>query len=104
MKKQSNLNCAEKTAFPPYRIISDAECELRTNLKRKQRLRMEAVGEFPKRIPLADRLTGYLELEIDEWIRAKVEQREEAISLRKSPNPLARDNKKALSKFGRSSS
>lgn len=94
MKQNSNL--AE--ASTPPRILSDAECEQRTNLKRKQRLRMEAAGEFPRRIPLADRLTGYLESEIDEWIKERVEQREEAISKRISPNPLARENRKNMIK------
>lgn len=93
-----NIKTNQNISFP--RIITDHECEIRTGLKRKQRWRMQAAGEFPRRIPLADRLTGYLEAEIDAWVMQRVEQREEAIAQRRSPNPLARENRKALGKRG----
>ncbi len=78
------------------RILSDDECEALTKLKKKQRWKMEAVGTFPRRIPLAPRITGYLESEVLEWISDRAAERDQVLAQRKSPNPLARENRKAL--------
>lgn len=36
--------------------------------------RLEAAGLFPKRIKIGPRACGYLETEIDEWIRQRVQE------------------------------
>lgn len=55
------------------RILRDAECKARTGLSAPTRWRLEQEGEFPKRIRLTDGgSVGWLESEIDEWIRQRV--------------------------------
>ena len=38
--------------------------------------RLEAAGKFPKRIRLGQGRVGWLELEIDEWLRARIAERD----------------------------
>ena len=35
--------------------------------------RLEAAGRFPKRIKLGPRACGYLESEVDEWIKQRIQ-------------------------------
>ena len=34
-------------------------------------------GRFPKPIPLGSRSVGFLEVEINEWVRARIEKRDQ---------------------------
>ncbi len=38
----------------------------------------EKKGKFPKRIPLSDRRVAWIASEVDQWIRQKMDEREEA--------------------------
>lgn len=83
------------------RILDDAEVERRTSLPRKLRLKLETAGKFPLRVPLTERTTGYVEGEIERWIEDRLEQREEALKKRRSPNPLAKSNRQSVAQSGR---
>jgi prophage regulatory protein len=85
-----------------HRILREVEVAHRTGLTRKQRLRMEKAGQFPVRVPLAPRVTGWLEEEIERWIEQRLTQRDDAIRARRSPNPLAKTNRQAVAKAARS--
>lgn len=84
------LDALVDRARAQLRLLTDAETESRTGLSKKVRLRLEAEGRFPKRVPLTDRNTGYLESEIEQWIEARLSERDEATRRRRSPNPAAR--------------
>lgn len=38
--------------------------------------RLEAVGRFPKRVPLGPGRVGYVEEEIDDWIHSRIADRD----------------------------
>lgn len=50
-------------------------------------MKLESVGQFPKRIVLSPRRVAWLESEIDAWIQARREADEKA-----SPPPLGKAN------------
>jgi prophage regulatory protein len=39
------------------------------------RLELEAEGKFPRRVKIGQRKFGYVEAEIDDWLRARIELR-----------------------------
>ncbi len=80
------------------RILSNDEVEKITGLRQKQRRKMEKVGEFPLRVPLSSRLSGYLESEINEWLEQRIADRAALLAIRPSPNPLAKSNRVGLKK------
>jgi prophage regulatory protein len=45
-----------------------------------QRCNLEAEGRFPKRVPITARTYGYVEAEIDDWLEAKIAERDNAAS------------------------
>lgn len=51
------------------RILREPECQIRTGLSRTTRWRMEKENTFPKRRQLVGGTVGWLESEINEWIR-----------------------------------
>ena len=55
------------------RIIRDAECEHLTGLRKSQRYKLEAAGEFPLRRRITERLSGYSLLEVQEWTKRTLE-------------------------------
>lgn len=93
----------DEFAFPKpqgsvsLRLISIKETDRRTGTTHKQRIRLESAGKFPRRVPIADRTTGYVEQEVQQWIDENVQKREQALRNRRSPNPLARDNRRQTS-------
>lgn len=50
----------------------------RSGLSKASIYRAEAIGRFPKRIALGANSVGWLESEIDEWIKARAAEREVA--------------------------
>jgi prophage regulatory protein len=63
---------------PSLRILKDPEVEAKTGLGSTQRRKLEDAGDFPSRVVLSDRRVGWLEHEVDAWIRARMEQRQQA--------------------------
>jgi prophage regulatory protein len=58
------------------RIVRERECREMTGLSRPQRWRLERVGKFPKRLSLSEKSIGWLEHEIQSWIRARLAERD----------------------------
>ena len=54
------------------RIIREPECKRVTGLSRPQRWRLERKNSFPKRIPISEHSHGWLEHEVQDWIRSRV--------------------------------
>ena len=59
----------------PIKILNEAEVHDRTSISRVQRWRLEKRHLFPKRVHLTDRRVGWVEGEIDEWIRLRMAAR-----------------------------
>lgn len=51
-----------------------------TGLGRSTVYKYVAEGTFPRPIPLGDRCVGWLESEVEEWILARIEERDEGRS------------------------
>ena len=61
-----------ESAHPPIRILRLPEVLARTGLSRSTiYLRIEQ-GRFPRPVPLGGRAVGWIESEIDEWIRERI--------------------------------
>ena len=50
----------------------------RTGISVSSIKRFEALGRFPRRVPLSENRVGWLLSEIDDWIAARVAERDEA--------------------------
>ncbi|MES5485939.1 AlpA family phage regulatory protein [Bradyrhizobium sp. INPA03-11B] len=48
-------------------------------LSRRQVDRLEAMNKFPKRVSLSEARVAWLEVEIDDWIKERIEQRSMAL-------------------------
>ena len=59
----------------PIKILNEAEVHDRTSISRVQRWRLEKLNLFPKCVHLTDRRVGWVEAEIDEWIRLRMAAR-----------------------------
>jgi prophage regulatory protein len=62
------------------RIISPAELATLKGItfSNPHRLDLEAHGKFPKRVKLGERRYGYLENELDNWLKERAALRESA--------------------------
>lgn len=60
------------------RIIRLKEVTHLTGLARSTVYKYLAEGTFPKSVPLGDRSIGFLESEIQEWIMARIKERDMA--------------------------
>ena len=54
------------------RILRDAALRNKIPLSKSQIRNLELRGEFPKRIKLGERASGWLESEVDAWIAERV--------------------------------
>ena len=53
------------------RIIREPECEKVTGLSRTTRWRLERQGRFPRRRRVSPNCVGWLESELDIWLRSR---------------------------------
>jgi prophage regulatory protein len=53
------------------RIIREPECRSMTGLARSTRYELEQAGKFPRRVRITGNRTGWLYLEVLEWIRSR---------------------------------
>lgn len=83
------------------RFIGDEEVTRLTGLDDRQRRRLETKGAFPARVPLSDRTDRYEESEIVAWMEQRLDDRDDALRKRTSPNPLAKSNRQATAKASR---
>ncbi len=58
-------------------LINKAEAARRASLSVSTIKRMEASGDFPRRVPISANRVGYLVNEIDAWITERAAERDE---------------------------
>ena len=61
----------------PTRVIGHRELLDRIPYSKVQIWRLERQGRFPRRIRIGPKRIGWLETEIDDWIRSRVDEREQ---------------------------
>ena len=59
----------------PKRVIRLPETELRTGLKKSTIYERLANGDFPKPVNLGSRAVGWIESDVDDWIEARIAER-----------------------------
>ena len=62
----------EQRTNPPTRFLRRPEVTARTGLSRSTIYRRLAGGSFPKPLSLGARAVGWIEAEVDEWIRQRI--------------------------------
>jgi prophage regulatory protein len=60
----------------PLRMLRLPEVVRRTALSRSQIYRLIELGTFPRQVPLGERAAGWVEDEVDSWLRKRMERRE----------------------------
>jgi len=60
------------------RIISLREVLSRTSMSRSAVYALQKQGEFPKSVSITERRVGFVESEIDDWLKAKIESSRKA--------------------------
>ena len=65
----------EPGTTPPVRFVRLPEVIVRTGLSRSTIYVMVAAGRFPKPVRLGARAVGWIESELDEWIRDRIAKR-----------------------------
>ena len=68
MNSQNQTSSAEQV-----RMLRLPEVIRKTALSRSQIYRLIGFGEFPKQVPLCERAVGWIEEEIDAWLKQRVE-------------------------------
>ncbi len=63
---------------PTTRIISLREVLSRTSMSRSAVYALQKQGEFPKSVSITERRVGFVESEIDDWLKAKIESSRKA--------------------------
>lgn len=59
-------------ATSPTRLLRRPEVEARTGLSRSSIYQRMAEGRFPRPVPLGEHAVGWIESEIEEWVRKRV--------------------------------
>jgi prophage regulatory protein len=79
---------------PPsaIRFIREPELKARTSLTSSVIDKLEEAGEFPRRVPISDRMVAWVEAEIEAWQRNRIAARDDAarseqLKLLRSPSP-----------------
>ena len=57
-------------------ILRLKEIERRTGLRRERLRELENAGSFPRRVRLSQRACGWVESEVDAWVRARIAERD----------------------------
>jgi prophage regulatory protein len=70
----------ESTEFS-MRLLRLKEVLNRTGLGRSYTYRLIAEGKFPKSVPLGGRSVAWVEEEVEEWILARIEERDTGIGV-----------------------
>jgi prophage regulatory protein len=58
------------------KILSKRELKAKTSISVQHLDRLEKAGRFPKRIRLTQNRVGWLESEVDEWIKDRIAERD----------------------------
>jgi prophage regulatory protein len=83
---------SNNTPTPAIRFIREPELKARTSLTSSVIDKLEEAGEFPRRVPISDRVVAWVEAEIDAWQRGRIAARDdtarsEQLKLLRSPSP-----------------
>ena len=62
------------------RMLRLPEVVNRTALSRSQIYRLIELGTFPKQVALGERAAGWVEEEVDGWLRARIEMSRKCVS------------------------
>ena len=65
----------EPKTIPPIRVVRLREVMTRTRLSRSTIYVMMAEGRFPRPVPLGDRSVGWIESELEDWLRDRIAAR-----------------------------
>ena len=65
----------ETTTAIPTRIITQKELGVRVPYSPVQIWRLEKAGTFPRRIKLGPNRVGWVEAEVEAWLRHRMEER-----------------------------
>ncbi len=65
-------NPMEQKTKPPIRILRLPEVIARTGLSRSTIYVRVAAGRFPRPVALGARAVGWIEAEVDEWVRERI--------------------------------
>jgi prophage regulatory protein len=68
----------ETTTPTPTKIISQKELATRVPYSTVQIWRLEKAGNFPRRIKLGPNRVGWVEDEVEAWLRQRMEDRDAA--------------------------
>jgi prophage regulatory protein len=68
----------ETTTATPTKIISQKELAIRVPYSPVQIWRLEKAGKFPRRLKLGPNRVGWVEDEVEAWLRQRMEDREVA--------------------------
>jgi prophage regulatory protein len=95
MFRDMSSDGSSSTSTPVIRFIREPELKTRTGLTASVIDKMEAAGEFPKRVSISDRVVAWVEAEIDAWQRDRIATRDDAakserLKLMRSPTPARR--------------
>lgn len=64
------------TTPPPIRLLRREEVENRTGLSTSTIYQRILNGKFPKPVPLGEKARGWIEAEVDDWISARIAERD----------------------------
>jgi len=62
------------------RMLRLPEVVRRTALSRSQIYRLIDLGTFPRQVPLGERAAGWVEEEVDGWLRERIERSRKRVS------------------------
>jgi prophage regulatory protein len=96
-KRSKQAERAKRRKLRPrrMRILRLPEVMQRVGLKHASIYAAIAAGTFPKPIPLGERAVGWLEHEVDQWLKARVVERDNGTAVRSQPLAGVNQRRKA---------
>jgi len=80
------------THSAPPNLLRRPKVEARTGYSRSTIYALMAVGDFPRPVRLGSRAVAWVESEVDAWISARIEARDDAAVLHDTVEPMAVDS------------
>jgi prophage regulatory protein len=75
---------------PSLRILRAREVDYLTGTRETARYRLEAAGQFPRRVKITDKAVGWIEGEVMAWIKGRMALRDEIEAYQASLPPGVR--------------
>lgn len=67
---------ANTLSVPPIRILRLPAVEAKSGLKRDSIYRLAKLGKFPKPVKISEWASGWIESEIDEYLKKRIAERD----------------------------